>query len=131
MTKLVRSKKRKIKLDGVDKLFSLYIRNRDAWTCQKCGTYYPVGAQGLHCSHLFSRRHKSIRWEPLNAVAHCFNCHMWFGGNPIEAYRWIVEYLGEERLAELERMKAQTVRDNETYRQEQKAKLRELLSEIS
>lgn len=124
-------KKRKIKLDGVDKLFSLYIRRRDAWTCQKCGTAYPEGSQGLHCSHVFSRRHKSIRWEPLNAKALCFSCHMWFGGNPVEAYRWLEEYLGPEKLEELEQMKNELVRDTEQFRQETKVRLNELMEELA
>lgn len=122
---------KKIALSPLDREFSRYIRTRDRWTCQKCGTVYPEGSQGLHCSHVFSRRHKSIRWEPMNAKALCFSCHQWFGGNPVEAYQWLVEYMGPERLAELERMKAQTVKDNEAYRQEQKARLQEMLSDIS
>lgn len=131
---LKKSKKRKsgkkIALSPLDREFSRYIRTRDRWTCQKCGTVYPEGSQGLHCSHVFSRRHKAIRWEPLNAKALCFSCHQWYGGNPTESAEWVKAYLGAERFAELERMKAQTVKDNEGYRQECRGRIQELMEEL-
>lgn len=84
-----------MKRDKFDKLFSDSVRERDNWTCTRCGTYYPEGRrQGLHCSHIFSRRHRSTRWEPLNAVAHCFKCHEYLGGNPVLFHFWAREYLG-------------------------------------
>lgn len=88
-----------MKRDKIDKLFSLMVRERDNWTCQRCGKYYPEGSrQGLHCSHIFSRRHRSTRWEPLNAVAHCFSCHQYLGGNPVLFNDWARDYLGNETV---------------------------------
>ncbi len=85
-----------MKRDKYDDLFSKMVRERDNWTCQKCGKYYPEGnRQGLHCSHIFSRRHVATRWEPYNAVAHCFYCHQYLGGNPVLFEHWAREYLGE------------------------------------
>jgi len=32
---------------------------------------------------------------PENAVAHCFSCHEWYGGNPVLGGEWAREFLGE------------------------------------
>jgi len=49
---------------------------------------------GLHCSHIFSRRHRTIRWASGNAQALCFSCHQWFGGNPADSGVWVTDLLG-------------------------------------
>jgi len=86
-----------IKRDKVDKLFSHAIRERDNWTCQRCQKYFPegIGRKHIHCSHIFSRRHRATRWEPYNAVAHCFKCHEYLGGNPVIFNAWAREYWGD------------------------------------
>ena len=49
---------------------------------------------GLHCSHIFSRRHRTIRWCTDNTQALCFSCHSWFGGNPADSGKWVEEFVG-------------------------------------
>jgi hypothetical protein len=44
----------------------------------------------------------STRWDPDNAAAHCFTCHMRFGENPIAFTAWIKKYLGDVRYDELQ-----------------------------
>ena len=44
----------------------------------------------------------STRWDPDNAAAHCFTCHMRFGENPLEFAAWIRRYLGDVRYEELQ-----------------------------
>ncbi len=84
-----------IKRDKIDKVFSDLVRERDNWTCQRCNKYYPEGQRrGLHCSHIFSRRHRATRWEPYNAVAHCYACHEYLGGNPVKFDQWARQYWG-------------------------------------
>lgn len=88
-----------IKRDKFDKIFSDMVRLRDNWTCQRCKKTYPEGQRkGLHCSHIFSRRHTITRWEPLNAVAHCYSCHQYLGGNPVIFEDWARQYLGDYTL---------------------------------
>jgi len=92
-----------MKRDKYDALFSNMVRERDNWTCQKCNKYYPEGnRQGLHCSHIFSRRHRATRWEPYNAVAHCFACHQYLGGNPVVFEQWARGYMGDYVIDMLE-----------------------------
>lgn len=92
----------KVKLDKRDKLFSKLVRERANWTCEACNEYFPEGErQRLHCSHIFSRRKRSVRFDPDNAAAHCFSCHQRLGENPVEFARWAECYLGVARLEAL------------------------------
>ncbi len=85
----------KVRRNKLDIIFSMLVRTRDKWTCQVCGKYFPEGArQSLHCSHFHGRRKQSVRYEKLNAAAHCFSCHKYLEENPIEFQEWIYNYLG-------------------------------------
>jgi 5-methylcytosine-specific restriction endonuclease McrA len=52
-----------------DKLFSLFVRDRDG-KCVFCGT-----TVRLQCAHIFSRRNMRLRHDPQNAITLCFKCH--------------------------------------------------------
>jgi len=95
-----------LKRDAADIVFSNFIRERDHFTCQRCHKLYVEGSrQGLHCSHFFSRRHQSVRFYSGNATAHCFSCHQYLGGNPVEFTEWINAHIGDDALAELRKRK--------------------------
>ena len=92
----------KIRRDKRDKVFSDLVRSKYFWTCTVCGRYFPEGSrQGLHCSHFYSRRHKGLRYHPLNAAAHCFGCHQRLGENPLEFAAWIDGHIGKENAENL------------------------------
>ncbi len=92
----------KTRRDKLDILFSKLVRERASWECEACGRYFPEDdRQGLHCSHHFSRRKRSIRFSPLNASAHCFTCHQTLGENPVIFHDWIRGHLGDEKFASL------------------------------
>ncbi|MCA9367531.1 recombination protein NinG [Candidatus Kaiserbacteria bacterium] len=98
-----------IKRDKRDDVFSRLVRERAGWCCEHCGKYYPEGnRQGLHCSHLFSRRHRATRWDPHNCFAHCFSCHQYLGGNPVVFADWAEKRLGAGMI-DLLREKAHSV----------------------
>ena len=63
--------KRKAKLHDADKLFSQYIRGRDGWQCQRCGSIFSP-----QCAHLVSRRYRAVRWAAENATTLCQKCHL-------------------------------------------------------
>lgn len=76
---------RTIKISPADKWFSLYIRARDGWTCQRCYTYYPDGKrQGLHCSHFHGRAKYATRYDEQNCEALCYGCHSYLTMHPAE-----------------------------------------------
>lgn len=89
-----------------DKYFSLCIRERADWICERCGRYYGDKRQGLHCSHFVSRGHWGTRFHPKNAAAHCFGCHRHLSSSPHEFVVWIVQHIGRETYEELQRTAA-------------------------
>ena len=77
---------RKLKKE-LDRVFSLYVRNRDRKTCFTCGR--PANQAG----HFISRSHNSTRYDELNTNAQCVSCNIFKHGNHAEyAYRLIQKY---------------------------------------
>lgn len=91
----------KVKLDQADRAFSYYIRQRDDWTCQRCGTQYEPPTNALHCSHFQGRGKENTRFDPENCDALCYGCHQYFTSNPAEHYKWQVEKKGQERVDDI------------------------------
>lgn len=87
-----------MKRSPADVAFSKCIRAAADYKCQRCGKQYDSSSTGLHCSHNFSRRHRTIRWCVDNAYALCYSCHQWFGSEPYEAGKWLEEMMGEGAL---------------------------------
>jgi len=84
-----------MKTSAADSYFSKCIRASNDYVCAKCGTQYDKSSSGLHCSHNFSRRHRTIRWCKDNALPMCYGCHQWFGGNPADSGLWLTNLIGE------------------------------------
>jgi len=83
----------RMKIDPADKWFSLYIRMRDNWTCQRCGSYNPKGQQN---SHYFGRTRESVRFDEENCDTLCHGCHRYWEKEDREAYRvFKITQLGE------------------------------------
>ena len=90
-----------VKIKPADTAFSRCVRESHDWTCEKCLSKHEKGSMGLHNSHIFSRRHRTIRWCKENTQCLCFACHSWFGGNPADSGLWILNLLGEGFLDRL------------------------------
>ena len=88
----------KIRISALDKLFSQYIRRRDAWTCQRCHKHYQPPTNALHNSHVFSRGGMSTRFDPRNCFAMCYGCHSFLGRNPLEHYAWYIARCGQQEF---------------------------------
>lgn len=87
---------RGVRIDQADKFFSLFIRYRADWKCERCGTQYEVGAQGLHCSHFWGRARESTRFDPENASAHCHGCHAFLTANPELHRHWKLKRMTQQ-----------------------------------
>ncbi len=114
----------KIKRDPLDILVSEYVKLRDRW-CQRCG-----GSGGLQTAHFYSRRKRSVRYDPDNVCLFCFGCHSYLDGNPLEKIEFFKERLGEQSfdlLKARERMLARYI-DREAIKLYLKAKIKELES---
>jgi len=69
----------KIKRRKSDIQFSNFIRERDNWTCQKCGRVFdPENSEDrmrYHNSHYWRRGHEGTRFDPENCDGLCATCH--------------------------------------------------------
>lgn len=81
VSKKTRQKRRLVK--HLDAQCRAIVFERDGNRCQRCGATYD-----LQWSHVHSRRHPCIRWEPDNSQVLCRGCHCWWGNHPIEAAYW-------------------------------------------
>lgn len=66
---------------------------RDENTCQRCGKkdgeYHDDGKKVvIQWSHVLSRVHYCIRWDPNNSKALCSKDHFWWENHKGEAYYW-------------------------------------------
>lgn len=106
------------KITPADRWFSFYIRFRDNWTCRSCGKYCPqrrlnnpdlVQAK-IECAHIFSRRHKSVRFDPKNAMALCFKCHERYTEDNPAWEAFVIEKMGEDEYNQLRVRRMMTIR---------------------
>lgn len=87
-----------IKISTADKLFSQYVRSRAGWRCERCNGYYEPPTMALHCSHYHGRGKRSVRFDPENAAALCYGCHMHFTAHPLEHTDWFKKRLGDNKF---------------------------------
>lgn len=105
-TKKYEESQRKMLIKKLDIVFSKVIRSTDK--CLYCGK---TSAQAqLHCSHVYSRKNLSVRWDTTNAKTLCSYHHRRFWHEqPAEAWAWLTGVWGEEHMAEL-KLRANAVR---------------------
>lgn len=76
----------------LDELCKQIVRLRDEWTCQRCEIYllHDTGDQKkfAHTGHIVSRSRYVLRWDLLNLVLFCHNCHRWAHRHPLEVREW-------------------------------------------
>ena len=84
--------KKKIRNEN-DKLFSLIVKKRDNFTCQRCGK------PGDQVHHIFGRGY-AVRWNLDNGVCLCFTDHILGAHSKSikrvnEFHDWVRDFLGE------------------------------------
>lgn len=98
-----------IKRTSADNWFSLYVRARDKFVCQRCYKKYPTykeggdnrALQGLDCAHCFGRGNNMTRFEPDNALSCCYGCHSKIDSDPEEKSSLFIRKVGFVRYLEL------------------------------
>lgn len=88
----------RVKIKPADTAFSKVVREAYDYTCIRCHTKHERGSLGLHCSHIYGRASRTVRWCKDNAKALCFSCHQWFGANPADSGYWIRKLWGEDKM---------------------------------
>jgi hypothetical protein len=100
--------KRKLKYDNLDKVFSIYIRLRDAdddGFCTCCSSGKRQHWKDMDCGHFISRRHLATRWEDMNCHAQSRGDNRFNQGNALGYSRFLLKKYGPNALDDLERMK--------------------------
>ena len=70
-----KAKERQRLMVELDKLFALIIKERYWWACVKCGRSKAQGYQ-MQCAHIKPKgKYQRLRYELLNAICLCANCH--------------------------------------------------------
>ncbi len=82
-----------MKISAADKWFSLCIREASNYTCVTCGKMGRV-----ECSHVYSRRHRTIRWDVENAMSQCNGCHRSWHESPLKSFAWFESEFGAGRI---------------------------------
>ena len=87
---------RKILENKLDKLWAEAVKIEAGYRCERCGA--KAGEVQLHSHHIYSRRHKSTRWNLGNGLALCAFHHNWGGFHAddykiqTEANDWLAGY---------------------------------------
>lgn len=77
-----------IKRTAADIKLSKQIRERDGWTCQRCGGDYsdPARHRYLSAAHCFTRaigrKPGGLRYDPSNLLSLCYGCHVVVDSRP-------------------------------------------------
>lgn len=80
-------------IEEADRVFSLYIRGRDAG--KPCCTCWAAWQENFQAGHFMSRRHYHTRWWKWNAHSQCPKCNLWGSGEQyshsifIDNWHWI------------------------------------------
>jgi len=89
----------------LDELWSKAVRAKGY--CELCGRKPPEVV--LHAHHIYSRTHRSTRYDLDNSVCLCMGCHLYTAHKSVQEFSdWICEKLGSEKLDAL-RKKAHTI----------------------
>lgn len=73
-----------------DTNFADCIKTKANYTCERCGNT----ERQMHCSHIFTRAHRTVRWAKDNAMCKCSTCHDWWHANPTESGIWFRNLVG-------------------------------------
>lgn len=90
-----------------DSKFSKFIINRDDKHCLRCGS-----TQMLTCSHFHGRANYATRFEPLNCVTFCMECHVILESKKkegMEYHQFMLKWLGEEQFFILEKISKMSI----------------------
>lgn len=97
----------KLKVSQTDKLFSLLVRMRDKFTCQRCGKKTDGPSPYIQCAHFYGRKGISTRYDFENCVSLCGTigfpggCHGYFSDHPNEFVDFMKKRLGPQKYDSL------------------------------
>ncbi|HEV2173137.1 MAG TPA: HNH endonuclease signature motif containing protein [Nitrospira sp.] len=104
--KPVKRVSRTIRQDARDIRWAHDVRDRDQWTCRRCGAMKVNGAR-IEAAHIVPRRYVATRYDLGNGLALCHTCHRWAHGDLTQFMMWVRDALmWDEYSGVLERLQA-------------------------
>lgn len=82
-----------VKIKPADQYFSKCVREAADNTCETCGK-----TGRMEASHVYSRRHRTIRWDTMNIMCQCNGCHRKWHESPLKSFEWFEETYGSGRV---------------------------------
>ncbi len=103
----MKQRKRSTVVKALDKVFSLYVRQRHAnldgfvecVTCERSNHW-----KKMQCGHFMSRAKYSTRWNELNCQVQCYGCNVMQQGQQYKFSVWLDKEHGEGTSEELVRI---------------------------
>lgn len=94
---------KEIKIGELDKVFSYYIRLRDAddnggVVCISCGKYHFWYNSGMDNGHYIKRQWMGTRFNKVNCNAQCRYCNHYLQGNDVEYRKNLIHKFGQEAV---------------------------------
>lgn len=100
------------------KWFSLYIKERDNWTCQTCGK--TGKGRFMNAGHYIQAfGHSAVFFDERNVYGQCINCNCYNNGESEKLKNVIIKKHGKSVLNEL-------LRKSKEYKQFSKKELKEI-----
>jgi len=90
-----------IKITTADAALSKCVRERSAWTCDRCGAKHQENSAGLHAAHYHSRGNWFTRFDSANLLALCYGCHSFTARERDEHRKTMLKYITEIELDRL------------------------------
>lgn len=97
---------RRVRLDAKRVRWSHDVRDRDGWTCRKCGAS-KLGGAVIEGAHIVPATYPKLKYDILNGVALCGpvqfqkGCHGYFETHKNEWYAWVLDNIDLKVLAHL------------------------------
>ena len=87
----------------LDRVFSLWIRDRDAHRCFTCDKV--MSPKESQCGHFISRSHFNTRYSEINCHAQCVSCNVFKSGNMSEYAERLMNRYGPAIITKLNKEK--------------------------
>jgi 5-methylcytosine-specific restriction endonuclease McrA len=110
----------------LDRVFSIYIRQRDngqCFTCPKKDDY-----KKMQCGHFVPRQYLAVRWDERNCNCQCYACNMLYGGQGATYAIRLAQKYGQETVDYLESQRWVSVKLDTIWYEEQIAKYKTLIT---
>lgn len=110
----IKIKKKKLKSISklkreADKVFSLWIRNRDS-NCYTC-----INGKAEQCGHYISRSYLNLRYDEKNCHGQCVGCNVFKSGNITSYALRLINEFGVDLLKEFDRLKGLKVENPRVF----------------